>query len=265
MSDFASGRHAKAICDICGVRCDYTELKEVMRAGLPTNLLACNYCWDKDHPQLFLGRKPVRDRQALRRPRPDNSNADGRAYFDKAKIMMPPVSVLLNKPIVSLWNVTGGTGGYGVDSNPPIPGAVVNSFTEDFNTGNHRISQRRTIVANSNISVSINIKASPNPSPFFAIRMESDDVVTGQYTDVYQWTAGVLAFAGVGSIQGTGTFVSRNLTDLGNGWWNVQNTFNLGSGLTIANVHCHARGLVSTDYVAEGRIAFYYTDEPVIS
>lgn len=93
MSEFATGRHSNAICDICGGRCEYTELKEIFRAGFPTNLLACTYCWDKDHPQLFLGRKQIKDPQALRRARPDPSLAASRAFFDRFRIISPPVSV----------------------------------------------------------------------------------------------------------------------------------------------------------------------------
>lgn len=92
MSDnFASGQHALGICDICGVRCEYPTMREVYRAGMPTNVMACQVCWDKDHPQNFLGRKPVYDPQALKNPRPDTSLASGRAYFDKTKLSSNPI------------------------------------------------------------------------------------------------------------------------------------------------------------------------------
>jgi hypothetical protein len=95
MSEFASGRHANAVCDICSVRTEYNDLKQVIRAGVPTNLYACTYCWDKDHPQLFLGRKPIKDPQTLRRARPDPSLAESRMFFDRFKIIEPPVQIIL--------------------------------------------------------------------------------------------------------------------------------------------------------------------------
>lgn len=91
---YASGKHALGMCDICGTRCEYTRLKEVFRAGLATGLMACPQCWDKDHPQLWLGRIKVNDPQALRNARPDTGKDSSRALFDRVKTIAAPVQVL---------------------------------------------------------------------------------------------------------------------------------------------------------------------------
>lgn len=73
---FARGKHAKAICDICGFTVKYTELRELVINEEPSNLLACRTCWNKDHPQYRVGKLPVVDAEALRNPRPDTPDRE---------------------------------------------------------------------------------------------------------------------------------------------------------------------------------------------
>tara|TARA_R100001163_G_C5003718_1_gene151981 strand:- start:221 stop:547 length:327 start_codon:yes stop_codon:yes gene_type:complete len=68
---FASMKRAIAECDICGFRYRLKELRNIIRKGNDTNLKACPYCFDYDHPQNELGMFPVHDPQAIRDPRPD--------------------------------------------------------------------------------------------------------------------------------------------------------------------------------------------------
>ena len=68
---FASGKNAKAICDVCGFTCKYKELKNTRVKGRDTGIRACPDCYDPDHPQNFLGMYPVYDPQALRSPNSD--------------------------------------------------------------------------------------------------------------------------------------------------------------------------------------------------
>lgn len=72
MGRFASGRRAQAICDRCGFTVKYVSLRTENVRGRPTGLRVCKSCYDPDHPQNFVGVKPVNDPQALRNPRPDN-------------------------------------------------------------------------------------------------------------------------------------------------------------------------------------------------
>jgi hypothetical protein len=68
---WASGRYSNAVCDRCGVRTKYIDLRGETIRGKSTGLLVCPVCWDPDHPQNFLDRYVVADGQALRHARPD--------------------------------------------------------------------------------------------------------------------------------------------------------------------------------------------------
>ncbi len=69
---FASGKHAIAICDICGWTFKRKELRELVIKTKNINILVCAQDWSPDQPQLQLGMYPVDDPQALRNPRPDS-------------------------------------------------------------------------------------------------------------------------------------------------------------------------------------------------
>ena len=68
---FASSKNAIAECDVCGFRYKLRELRNLIKKGKVTNIMACPTCWSEDHPQLKLGMYPVNDPQAIRNPRPD--------------------------------------------------------------------------------------------------------------------------------------------------------------------------------------------------
>lgn len=70
---YSSGKNAIAECDVCGFRYKLSELRELIVKTKKTNILACNECWDPDHPQLQLGMYPVDDPQAVMNPRPDSA------------------------------------------------------------------------------------------------------------------------------------------------------------------------------------------------
>lgn len=72
-NQFASGRHALALCDVCGLTCKLKELKALVVKTKTTNVMACSDCWSPDQPQLQVGMYPVNDLQALRNPRPDQA------------------------------------------------------------------------------------------------------------------------------------------------------------------------------------------------
>jgi hypothetical protein len=65
---YASGKFAWAICDICGFRARYTELRPLIRNRRQTNVRVCSDCRDRDQPQ----HRVLRDPQALRHPRPES-------------------------------------------------------------------------------------------------------------------------------------------------------------------------------------------------
>ena len=78
---FASGKHALAICDRCGFRAKYTEIREEWNGSR-----VCPECYESKHPQLEPP-KVRADAEALRNARPDVtetpvSAADLAAYQD---------------------------------------------------------------------------------------------------------------------------------------------------------------------------------------
>jgi hypothetical protein len=78
---FAKGKLAFGFCDTCGQRYDLKDLKIQVVAGRQTNIRNCPECLSKDHPQLFLGRVPINDPQALKNPRPDTSLDESTALW----------------------------------------------------------------------------------------------------------------------------------------------------------------------------------------
>lgn len=70
-NQFASGKHSIAQCDRCNFRFKLRQLRKITIKRTQTNILVCPACWEKPHPQLFLGETPVNDPQAVRNPRPE--------------------------------------------------------------------------------------------------------------------------------------------------------------------------------------------------
>lgn len=87
---FASGRHALGICDRCGGTERLNDLRGEYVKQRPNNLKVCPQCWDKDHPQLMQGVRPVHDPEALRDPRPDSNVDDSRTLT--GELVLPPVN-----------------------------------------------------------------------------------------------------------------------------------------------------------------------------
>lgn len=69
---YASGRKARAICDVCGQAYRYNQLKYVINDTRRTGTKACPRCWDADHPQLQAGKLRIVEAISLRDPRPDS-------------------------------------------------------------------------------------------------------------------------------------------------------------------------------------------------
>ncbi|HKD02422.1 MAG TPA: hypothetical protein VKB77_08350 [Terriglobales bacterium] len=87
---WATGKYANAICDYCGVRTKYRELRGTTIKGQATGLLACSTCWDPDHEQNFLPDYVTVDAQALRNARPDTGKAASRQLYPNNNWLIPP-------------------------------------------------------------------------------------------------------------------------------------------------------------------------------
>lgn len=72
---------AKGICDRCGLTFKLRQLRKETVGGVLSSNLVCPDCWDKDHPQLLLGRVPMlfTGEGVLTNPRPDTN--PGRGFF----------------------------------------------------------------------------------------------------------------------------------------------------------------------------------------
>lgn len=66
MGKYASGKNQGALCDRCGFRYPYAEIKAEW-----TGLRVCPDCWEPKHPQLEPTKKDLSDPKPLRHPRPD--------------------------------------------------------------------------------------------------------------------------------------------------------------------------------------------------
>lgn len=71
MSQFASEKRAPGICDKCGLRARLKRLRSEVILGKRVNNRVCQSCWDKDHPQNWLGTIRIVERTGLKNPRTD--------------------------------------------------------------------------------------------------------------------------------------------------------------------------------------------------
>jgi hypothetical protein len=78
MGDFASGKYAKGVCDRSGFVYALKDLVPQIKDGKDTGLRVHGSMLDPDQPQLWLGRFPVKDPQAVRGPRPETGLTDQR-------------------------------------------------------------------------------------------------------------------------------------------------------------------------------------------
>lgn len=84
---------ARGLCDICGFSFPLNSLRAHIYDGREDGLLVCEADWDKDNPQLQLGRiAPVYDPQSLTNPRPDTGVLGSTGLFG----WLPVGNVLTN-------------------------------------------------------------------------------------------------------------------------------------------------------------------------
>lgn len=81
MGNYAAGKYAIGLCDVCGFQYDLNELRPTYVRGRMTGIYSCFTCYDPDHPQNFVGMQKILDPQALKTPRPDPSLAAIRAII----------------------------------------------------------------------------------------------------------------------------------------------------------------------------------------
>jgi hypothetical protein len=83
-ASYAVGKRSIAICDRCGCRAKYLDLKAQVVNSIRTGLRVCPDCLDQDHPQLKLNRVRIDDPQALRHARPESDKTAQRELIPPA-------------------------------------------------------------------------------------------------------------------------------------------------------------------------------------
>ena len=93
MVRYATGVHARAVCDICGLEYPYLSLQTQW-----DNLRACPECFDPKHPQI----KPrvVSDRTALYQPRPSTNRREDARY--RPWLGFEAKGIVADKVVISL-------------------------------------------------------------------------------------------------------------------------------------------------------------------
>lgn len=87
---FATGRESWALCDTCGQRVRYRDLKQDVYNQRFTGLLVCPECLDVDNPQLQVGILTARPEAiALENPRPATPD-----FVSRGWVSWNPVQVL---------------------------------------------------------------------------------------------------------------------------------------------------------------------------
>jgi hypothetical protein len=78
---YAAGKHSWGVCDLCGCRVRYRDMRTPTIRGKPTGLRVCPTDFDKDHPQNFLPFYVTVDAQALYDARPDTGLEASRKLY----------------------------------------------------------------------------------------------------------------------------------------------------------------------------------------
>lgn len=100
MGNFASGKRALGVCDVCGFSYKLRELKALVVKHRVTSVLACPTCWNPDNPQNNIGDIRVLDPQALRNPRPDSNQ------FAESRAQIIPVTSVYARAVVGYVTIS---------------------------------------------------------------------------------------------------------------------------------------------------------------
>ena len=80
-------------CDRCDFRYPMSELRPETFRGANQNNKICPTCFDKDHPQLFVGQRSVSDKMTVKDARPDLGDFTRLFSWSPVGGNMPRVSI----------------------------------------------------------------------------------------------------------------------------------------------------------------------------
>lgn len=111
---YASGKHARAVCDVCGDWGYYADQKDQIVNRKRTGLRVCEPCFDIDNPQLWVGTLKFPDPQALRLARPDypdrSINWSGTRYLPPLGSALGLIAIEIDESQLTGMEMTGSLG-----------------------------------------------------------------------------------------------------------------------------------------------------------
>lgn len=77
---YATGKQSEALCDFCGFRCKYLDLKRDILNQVWTGFMVCPDCYQKDPEQLQVWREARDEGIPLENPRSNSPDFVMRGY-----------------------------------------------------------------------------------------------------------------------------------------------------------------------------------------
>ena len=102
MGLYLSGGRIPGCCERCGFRYPLSELKSEVERGKDKANAVCPACWDDDHPQNWVGSRPVADKQSVRSAQSEPARLASNSLFGFDPVGAPGNSIQVTGGIVSI-------------------------------------------------------------------------------------------------------------------------------------------------------------------
>lgn len=99
------GKHTPGVCDRCSRKVKHSSLREEYVRGKSVGNLVCtgpSGCWDKDHPQLWVGSIPIADKQSVDSAQPEPQLAAYRSFWGFSPVGAPANEITVSGGSVSV-------------------------------------------------------------------------------------------------------------------------------------------------------------------
>lgn len=102
MSLYLSGKRIPGVCERCGFRFPLSELQPEVERGKSKGNAICPECFDPDHPQNWVGSRPVADKQSVKDAQPEPGRSAANSLFGFDPVGAPGNSIQVTGGIVSI-------------------------------------------------------------------------------------------------------------------------------------------------------------------
>jgi hypothetical protein len=102
MGLYLSGKRIPGICERCSRRVPLDELNSEVERGKDKGNAVCSECHDPDHPQNWVGSRPVADRQSVKDAQPEPRRTEVNSLFGFDPVGAPGNSIQVKGGIVSI-------------------------------------------------------------------------------------------------------------------------------------------------------------------